>query len=499
MFPATAVAFIMASASLLLQSGERNRYAGTSLFLALVLVGLGLTSRVLRMLEWAPGPLTLAVFGETTYASVPGAVSAVMFIATGASLGLMHARRTVGLAQAVAVATLLLSILVIAAYFSQGSFLYQLLPERGGIAIRTAVAFAALAIGVLCLRPREGIVAVLAHPATEQPTLRHLFLPAVATPIVLGVLLTAVIDLTGFTVDDTALLWISIWVLLIVLVIVMWRFAYKLHEQESRRRQAEKERNEALAALRAADERKNEFLAMLAHELRNPLSAIGTAADMLTLSQASTSDPVQRTSEVISRQVSHMAHLVDDLMDVSKVVAGIIVLNKQKLDAKQLISDAIEQVHPLLESKGHKLRTELPSGTVQLEGDRTRLIQVFANLLGNAAKYTPAGGDLFLQMVEREDKLVVNVQDNGIGIDPTLLPEVFGLFTQAKRTSNRSQGGLGLGLALVKSLVELHGGEVKAHSEGLGKGSTFTVVLPQASGFWKADVSRPGNLAPNDS
>lgn len=313
--------------------------------------------------------------------------------------------------------------------------------------------------------------------------MRQLLLPAVAAPILFGVLLSTAVRIAHFNADDTAVIWLVVWGLIAVLVIVIWRFAYKLREQEFRRRLAEKERNEALQALRVADERKTVFLATLAHELKNPLAAIGTGADLLTMAQTSNPDQVRRTSQLISRQVRHMAHLVDDLMDISRVVAGIIVLNRHTLDMKQVLSEALEQVNPLLASKGHRLHVELPSDKVQVEGDRNRLLQVFANLLGNAAKYTPEGGNLFLQMMASESKLVINVQDDGIGIAPDLLPNVFDLFRQAKRKADRSHGGLGLGLALVKSLVELHGGSVTARSDGPGKGSIFTVVLPVSSGL----------------
>lgn len=479
MFPATALGFLMGSASLLLQVREQRRYPAASILLALAVTGLGLVGSLLRALEWAPGPLTLAVFGETTYGSVPGSVTSLMFISLGTSLGLMHARRAIGVAQIIAAATLLFSMLVIAAYLSRGSFLYELLPGRGGIAARTALSFLMLAAGLLSLRPNEGLMAALTHSASGQPAVRELLLPAVAAPILLGVLLSTVVRITDFNSGDIVLIWLIVWGLIAVLVIVIWRFAYKLREQEFKRRFAEKERNEAMEALRIADERKTVFLATLAHELKNPLAAIGTGADLLTLVQMSNPDQVRRTGQLISRQVGQMAHLVDDLMDISRVVAGIIVLNKQKLDMKQVLSEAVEQVHPLLESKGHRLRVELPAERVQVEGDRNRLLQVFANLLGNSAKYTPDGGNLFLQMLESDSTLVINVRDDGIGMAPELLPNVFDLFRQAKRKSDRSQGGLGLGLALVKSLVEMHGGTVAAHSDGPGKGSVFTVVLPK--------------------
>jgi signal transduction histidine kinase len=419
------------------------------------------------------------VYGEVKYGNVPGAVTSILFIALGASLSLMHSRRIIAFAQIIAVGTLLFSILVLLTNLSGSAFLQELFPSKGGISERTALAFLLLSGGILYLRPNEGLVARLIYSATGRFMVRELLVPAVAGPILLGIILTATVRVSALGFDDTFIIWLIVWGTITILVIVIWRFAYRLSEQESRRRRAEKERDEAMAALRLADERKDVFLATVAHELRNPLSAIDTGASLLTMTQTPNYDQVRCTAELICRQVSQMAHLVDDLMDVSRVVAGIVVLNKQELDLRQVISDALEQVQPLFASRGHVLRAGLPAESLLVEGDRNKLLQVFGNLLSNAARYTPDGGNVLINAVVLGSNVVVSVRDDGIGIDPDLLPDMFDLFMQAKRKSDRSQGGLGLGLALVKSLVELHGGEVSGHSEGLGKGSVFTVVLPK--------------------
>ena len=237
------------------------------------------------------------------------------------------------------------------------------------------------------------------------------------------------------------------------------------------------ERKRAEEALRSADRRKDEFLAMLAHELRNPLAPISTAAELLKLTQAS--EPrIARTSEIISRQVQHMTSLIDDLLDVSRVTRGLITLEKDMVLLDQVIASTIEQVRPLVEARRHQLAIDIAPGIPPLLGDRTRLVQVCTNLLNNAAKYTPSGGELLLRARVEDGQLMLLVQDSGIGISADLLPQVFDLFTQGERSPDRAQGGLGLGLALVKSLVELHGGSVSAHSEGVGRGSVFTVRLP---------------------
>ena len=231
-------------------------------------------------------------------------------------------------------------------------------------------------------------------------------------------------------------------------------------------------------ALRQADRRKDEFLAMLAHELRNPLAPISAAADLLALGRAE-EDRIQQTSSIIARQVKHMTGLVDDLLDVSRVTRGLVTLDKTRLDARHILADAVEQVRPLIEARRHRLAVHTPPETAFLDGDAKRLVQVVANLLNNAAKYTPEGGDIVLGMAVESGRISISVADNGIGMAPELQPTVFDLFTQATRTSDRAQGGLGIGLALVKRLVELHGGRIAVHSDGIGKGSRFALWLPR--------------------
>ena len=217
---------------------------------------------------------------------------------------------------------------------------------------------------------------------------------------------------------------------------------------------------------------------MLAHELRNPLAPIATAAELLKM--AVSPEHIRSSSEVISRQVRHMTSLVDDLLDVSRVTRGLIKLDKARVAVDALVSSATEQSRPLIAARAHVLSVEIYAAGVHVDGDATRLVQVITNLLNNAAKYTPRGGMIVLHVARRDGGVDISVTDNGIGIEGGLLPHVFDLFTQAERTPDRSQGGLGIGLALVRNMVALHGGEVQARSEGLGKGSTFTVWLPLA-------------------
>lgn len=242
------------------------------------------------------------------------------------------------------------------------------------------------------------------------------------------------------------------------------------------RRQAEQQQAES--TLRDADKRKDEFLAMLAHELRNPLAPIISSAQLLKLMHAEMPRVVQM-SDIIARQVEHMTGLIDDLLDVSRVTRGIIVLNFEALDMRQVIAEAVEQTQPLIHGRHHDLRLKLPQTPVEVRGDRKRLVQTVSNLLNNSAKYTPEGGIIELSLQALPQEVEMRVSDNGIGMTSEFLGEVFELFAQAERTSDRSQGGLGLGLALVKSLVGLHGGTVQAHSPGPDLGSSFTVRLPR--------------------
>ncbi len=233
--------------------------------------------------------------------------------------------------------------------------------------------------------------------------------------------------------------------------------------------------------LRAQARRKDEFLAMLAHELRNPLAPISNAAQLLAMSTLD-AQRVRQSSEVIIRQVRHMTSLVDDLLDVSRVKRGLVQLERERVDIKSVVASAVEQARPLVEARRHALDLHVDAALGWVHGDRIRLVQVIANLLNNAAKYTAQGGRIALSVAPAreagQDAVAISVRDNGIGIDRGVLPHVFELFTQAERTPDRSQGGLGLGLALVHSLVQLHGGRVEAHSDGLWMGSTFTVTLP---------------------
>jgi PAS domain S-box-containing protein len=238
------------------------------------------------------------------------------------------------------------------------------------------------------------------------------------------------------------------------------------------------ERKQVEESWRNANLRKDEFLAMLAHELRNPLAPISAAAEVLQRSRMD-EQLINKASQIIGRQVKHMTALVDDLLDVSRVTRGLVTISKVPLDLKSVVYSAVEQVRPFVETQRHQLLFELAAEAAYVVGDQKRLVQIVTNLLNNAAKYTPQGGVIRVKLEVDLDLLSLSVEDNGIGIPVDLQPHVFELFTQAERTSDRTQGGLGIGLALVKNLSELHGGAISCFSEGAGMGSRFTLSLPR--------------------
>lgn len=233
----------------------------------------------------------------------------------------------------------------------------------------------------------------------------------------------------------------------------------------------------AQEALKDADRRKNEFLAMLGHELRNPLTPISNVAQILqspSLDEAT----LLWACEVLNRNVTHMTKLVDDLLDVSRINQGLVKIQRERIELTKLLKDSAESMQTLTQSKQQTLTLQLPSQPIYLEGDPVRLTQVFVNLLNNSAKYTGEGGHIDLSVSLEGSWVIVRVQDNGMGISPELLPYIFDMFTQGERALDRSEGGLGLGLTLVKKLVKLHGGQITANSQGINQGSEFVVQLP---------------------
>jgi CheY-like chemotaxis protein len=237
---------------------------------------------------------------------------------------------------------------------------------------------------------------------------------------------------------------------------------------------------ELAAALRESERRKNEFLAMLAHELRNPLAPVRNAVHILQVKGLPIPE-VRWATDVIDRQVHQLTRLVDDLLDLSRITQGKIHLKTRIVELAAVVGSAVESSRPLIERTRHELTVSLPDEPVLLEGDFTRLSQVFVNLLNNAAEYTDPGGRIGLQAERTGDSVVVSVRDTGVGIAREMLPAIFDMFAQVDHSIEHLQHGVGAGLSLVRSLVEMHGGTVEARSEGEGKGSEFRVTLPVAA------------------
>jgi signal transduction histidine kinase len=270
---------------------------------------------------------------------------------------------------------------------------------------------------------------------------------------------------------------------------------YELYRQRleiAEQRDALKAQSEAL---QEADRRKDIFLATLAHELRNPLAPLRHGLDLLRLSPPGVE--ADQVRDMMDRQLVHLVRLIDDLLDVSRVSQGKIELRRQVIDAADFVRAAVEASRPLIEASGHALKIDLPEAPVWIDADLTRLAQVAGNLLNNASKYTPEGGRISLTLKQEAGEAVIAVSDTGVGIPAHMQAEIFQLFTQVDHHVERSRGGLGIGLALVRQLVAMHGGTVEAKSGGTGQGSTFTVRLPLAGGPAKpAPAPAPVEAAP---
>lgn len=244
--------------------------------------------------------------------------------------------------------------------------------------------------------------------------------------------------------------------------------------------QARNQAQESAEQLKAADKRKDEFISMLGHELRNPLAGISTASELLQYVRLDGQRHAQ-ASDVIRRQIGHMTRLLDDLLDMARISRGLVHLSKVPLDLAEVANEAAAQCQAVVDQHRHQLTLKLLGGPAWIEGDRTRLVQVVSNLIINAAKYSPPGSHITVGLECDDRQAVLAVEDDGNGLSPELLPHVFEPFVQAERKIDRSQGGLGLGLSIVRNIVQLHGGTVAAHSEGVGKGSRFCLTLPRLS------------------
>jgi signal transduction histidine kinase/ActR/RegA family two-component response regulator len=283
----------------------------------------------------------------------------------------------------------------------------------------------------------------------------------------------------------------------IAVLISALRAALRARQRQYQIRQNIAERARIEESLREADRRKDEFLAALAHELRNPLAPISNTLHLLR-GQCGSNQKALHAHDVIRRQVQHLTRLVDDLLDVSRITRGKVTLRREIVDLATIVRNAVETSRPLIESAGHELEVSLPPGPVRLHADPVRLAQALSNLLNNSAKYTPNRGHIRLSARCEGDSAVIRVRDDGIGIAPASLPHVFELFMQDEEGAGRAQGGLGIGLTLVRTFVALHGGTIEASSPGVGRGSEFVMRLP-ALATQRVGADEPDMAAPQPS
>jgi signal transduction histidine kinase/ActR/RegA family two-component response regulator len=293
---------------------------------------------------------------------------------------------------------------------------------------------------------------------------------------------------TNWPGDAPPLQWISHVVFFLLIAALSAQLMHELQKRSRTEREALAMAASHAQTLREADRRKDEFLAMLAHELRNPLAPIRNVGYVLAKGAA---DPttVRRSGQMIERQANHLTHLVDDLLDVARITRGRVVLKRETMSLDGMVEAAIETVQPLLDSRSQTVSLRRPAEQVYVDGDNVRLCQVVANLLTNAIKYSPERSRIDIAIDGSAAEALINVQDPGVGIDAQLLPLLFDPFLQGDRTLDRAQGGLGVGLTIVKLLVEMHGGTVSAYSAGLGKGSEFRIRLPRALAPLPASVA----------
>ncbi len=354
-----------------------------------------------------------------------------------------------------------------------------MIPRRA-TALRYA---AALAVVLLVFAVRAALAPLLGVQAPLLPFLLAVMVCAYISgrgPALLAGLITPVLATFWFTTwpwDAPPGQWlahVAFFILLSVLTVLI------MDGLQRAVRRADTSAREAVAAneaLREADRRKDEFLAMLAHELRNPLTPIRNVAHLL--GRAPNADTVRRASEMLTRQASHLTHLVDDLLDVARITHRRIELKREVVSLEDLVAMAIETVQPALESRRQLVTITVTDVHVYVNGDVVRLCQVVSNLLTNASKYSPEGKRIHINVGGDDAQAVLSVRDEGVGIDPQLMPRLFDLFMQGDRSLDRAQGGLGIGLTIVKHLVDMHGGTVEAVSDGMGKGSEFRVRLPR--------------------
>jgi signal transduction histidine kinase/CheY-like chemotaxis protein len=355
-------------------------------------------------------------------------------------------------------------------YIFKASVLYTV-PRLTTIAFQTSTVLFALGMGLVAALPEEQPIRLLRDPGAAGLLARRALPFIIVLPVVLGFLVEKGVIAGLYDPRMGTATLVAMLIFLLTGLLTWGAFVVNGRELEQRR---------AESALKEADRRKDVFLATLAHELRSPLAPIRNALHILRASGERI--PAPASIDMVERQVGHLVRLVDDLMEVSRISRGQPQLRPERVALATIIAAAVETNRAKIDAASQRLSVSLPSEPLMLDADPVRLIQVFGNLLHNATKYTDRNGQLSITATRHGDRVTVSVRDSGIGISPALLPHVFEMFTQGDQARGRDTGGLGIGLALVQSLIHLHGGSVEARSEGLEKGSEFIVQLPLARG-----------------
>jgi signal transduction histidine kinase len=508
MKPNAAVCLVLLGAALWRRAGTRQRPRDPlTLYLAVLPAAIGaatLLEHLARVDLGIDQLLFVEKAGEPATAS-PGRMgppASASFLLLGTSLALVGSpRRSVRtLVEGMLLATSVIALLSLVGYGYQTQELYGV-ARLTGIALVTAVAIEGLAIGSLLVTGEGGLVATMRGGNAAARLARRTLAYSTVVPLAIGWVIAR--GLQRGVYDGAFAVAVLVLSLITSVTLLAWREALRVRRSEEERERAlaevkaaEAALREAVERLREADRRKDEFLGMLSHELRNPLAPIRHA--LYVLQHAEPGAPqARRAREIANRQVTHLARLVDDLLDVTRVARGKIELRRAEVDLAALARRTAEDHRALMAERGLELAVDVAPGPLVVSGDATRLAQVLGNLLSNAAKFTPAGGRVTLTVRAEGAAAAVDVHDTGVGIEPALLAAVFDPFTQAEQTLARSEGGLGLGLALVRGLVELHGGEVAAESAGSGRGARFRVTLPllATSGRAAGGAEAPGARA----
>jgi signal transduction histidine kinase len=491
MFPNTAICAVLGGIGLLLLLGQRGSswrpifVSALGAFVALV----GGLTLLQHITDWDLGIDTLLLsrpWGQRASAAPMrmGPPASTSFLLLGVALYLAArgpvARR---FASELALLIMAISLLSLIGYWFGADQLF-LVARVTGIALQTSTMIAALTVGLMTAVPEYGLVAALRRDDAGGTVLRRLIVPIVVLPLVLGWL--RILGQEAELYDTAFGTAIRSLIEIIVLLGLLWWTANGISKHAQAARLAEE-------ANREADRRKDEFLATLAHELRNPLAPIGNA---LQLMQHAEGDPImlQHARDTMQRQFAQMVRLVDDLLDVSRITRDKLELRKEQVELQSIIHQAVETARPLAERAGHELCVDLPPPPSWIYADPVRLSQVFNNLLNNACKFTESAGLISVSAEQQGGDALVTVKDTGIGISAENLRSIFEMFEQIDNSLERTRGGLGIGLTLVKRLVELHGGRIDASSQGLGRGSEFVVRLPAiVTRVSSAPSPSPGN------